>query len=194
MKKAAVILIIILAAAVAIMGYFLFQDNNFGISETETEDVVVKSISKEKEIVVLRLGVADVIENQQYIKLFGKNIAGTGKNKVLIAEYVAKLGITGSDVVITKVSDKEYDISIPSFILIGYSEPTFRTVEGNGALSIFTPEKDTEEMINEILNDEAKTALIDENIELLKESTEEFYMQIINAVDPAIKVNFTFAE
>jgi hypothetical protein len=86
-------------------------------------------------------------------------------------------------------------VSIPGFIFIGHDNESFRSiVEDNGALSWATPEIDTVEMINKILNDDAQGQYIDSNREILEDQARAFYTGIVTSIDPTIAIRFEFRQ
>ncbi|MCV5968550.1 hypothetical protein, partial [Lactococcus petauri] len=88
----------------------------------------------------------------------------------------AKLGIEGKDVTIEHTGEDALLISIPEFIFIGHDDESFRTVvEDNGVISGVTPEIDTVEMINTILDDDAQGQYVDANQEVLEDQARVFY-------------------
>ena len=87
-----------------------------------------------------------------------------------------------------------YTVSIPKFIFIGYDKPSYKVaVEDGGALSWATPEIDSAEMINTLLNDKAEQQYIETNHEALQDQAKAFYSAIITSVDSESDVKFNFA-
>ena len=107
--------------------------------------------------------------------------------------FNAKVGLNGEDVRIVETGEGAYRVTIPTFIFIGHDDVTFRLVaEDNGVLSFVTPEVDTVEMVNSILDDEAQDKYVDSNLETLKEQAETFYGGIIHGIDPEAQVVYDF--
>lgn len=78
-------------------------------------------------------------------------------------------------------------ISVPEFMFIGYDQPTFKVAtEDGGVLSWVTPEIDKVEMVNKILDDDARQTYVSSNSEVLKDQTKAFYNTLIASIDPAI--------
>ena len=78
--------------------------------------------------------------------------------------------------------------------MIGYSKPHFESaVEKNGVLSWFTPQIDSLDIANKILDSpETQKKYIDANREILVDQAQSFYRLLILSVDPTAEVEFTF--
>ena len=95
----------------------------------------------------------------------------------------------------TEVGENKLLVTIPEFIFIGYDNVSFEVAaESNGVLSWTTPKINQVEMINTILNDDAKDEYVKANQDLLKEQTEFFYSSIITSVDPDIELEFEYTD
>ena len=126
---------------------------------------------------------------------FNKNILGTQKVTYIKGEFTTKLGIDGKNTTIEQIDEKKYTIEIPPFIFIGFSTPTFEVaVEDNDMFSMFTPDIDQTEMINQILGLEAQQQYIDDYTDILRESAENFYNNIIGAIDPEAELEYVYLD
>lgn len=164
-----------------------------GITSESHDSQVIYAIERTQEVSLLSLGVQGIKEEDQSTEIFGRSIPGTGEKTFLQYNFQAKLGIDGAAVKVTKTGENAYLISVPDFTFIGYDEPTFKVAtEDGGALSWVTPDIDKVEMVNEILNDDARQTYIASNEELLKEQTKTFYDSLITSIDPAIVTTFEF--
>lgn len=77
---------------------------------------------------------------------------------------------------------------------MGHDDQTFELVaEDNGALSWVTPEIDSVEMVNKILDDTAQAEYIASNAETLQEQAASFYRGIVTGIDPELTVEFAYA-
>ena len=84
-------------------------------------------------------------------------------------------------------------MSIPKFIFIGHDNEDFKLIaENNGILSFVTPEIDRVDMINKILNSDAKKEYISANDEILKDQAKAFYTSLISSIDPTLTIEFDF--
>jgi hypothetical protein len=164
-----------------------------GINSESHDSQVIRAIERTQEVSLLSLGIQGIKDEEQSRKIFGKSIPGTGEKVFMQYNFNAKLGIDGARVKVTKTGKNAYLISIPKFIFIGYDKPTFKVaVEDGGALSWATPDIDKVEMVNEILNDDARQTYIASNEDLLQEQTKVFYNSLIASVDPAVVTKFEF--
>jgi hypothetical protein len=161
-------------------------------SETKTSQVI-QAVRRTQEISLLSLGIQGITSQEQCSHVFGKCIPGSTEKAFLQYDFNAKLGIDGQQVEITKTGEHAYRISVPEFISIGFSEPDFQVaVEDGGALRWVTPDIDQVEMINEILDDAAKQAYIQQNEDALQDQTKVFYDTLITSIDPDVKTTYEF--
>lgn len=164
-----------------------------GIESESHDSQVIHAIERTQEVSLLRLGIQGITEKDESGKILGKSIPGTGKQVFLQYNFHAKLGINGAEVKITKTGKSTYLVSVPEFSFIGYDKPTFKVAtEDGGVLSWATPDIDKVEMVNEILNDNARQTYIESNEELLEEQAKTFYNSLITSIDPAVVTTFEF--
>ena len=121
------------------------------------------------------------------------DVPGSGRASFIQYGFNAKLGIDGQEVKIKQTAEDAFLVSIPEFIFIGHDDVNFKAAAvNNDILSWTTPEIDTVEMINNVLNDETKQQYIDSNEEVLRDQAKAFYTGIITSIDSTIVVNFEF--
>lgn len=170
-----------------------FTSSPFSSSSEERNSQIVRSISREKQVVLLALGIQGIAERTGKSQFYGVDIPGSERASFLQYSFDAKLGIEGKDVHIRSGDANEIVVSMPRFIFIGHDNYRFRMVaENNGALSWFTPANDPVQMINNILTDESKAQYVQNNREFLEEQARGFYTGIITSVDPTLTVRFEF--
>lgn len=161
--------------------------------KTDKDSLTVKSLSKEKQIVLVNLGLSEILNEEKSSQLFGKNIVGTSRKKFIQASFDAKLGLNGKDVDITKDGKNSYLITVPKFIFIGYNNPNFKLLdEHNGVFSSFTSDINESDMINKVLNGKSKKKYLTKYDDLLRQSTKEFYRGIVQNTNPEAKLSFKF--
>jgi len=166
----------------------------FGINSESSDSQVIQAIERTQEVSLLSLGIQGIKTERRDREFLGQSIPGSGEAVFLQYEFNAKLGIDGAEVDVTKTDENAYRISVPEFIFIGYSDPTFElAVEENGVLSWTTPDIDKLEMVNEILNDDARQTYLEEQRVLLEDQSKAFYDTLITSVDPAAKTTFEFS-
>lgn len=165
-------------------------------SSAEARDTqIINSITREEQVVLLSLGIQGIAEKTARGEFLGMDVPGSGRATFLQYTFNAKLGIDGQDVRIMPTGEDEFLVSIPEFIFIGHDDETFRTVvEDAGALSFVTPEIDTTDMINEILDDEAQGEYVVSNREILEDQAKVFYTAIVESIDPEIALTFEFRD
>jgi hypothetical protein len=198
LTKGAVSLLSVLFVFLLVIGVLTLSQNlgwlsPFGIESESHDSQVIHAIERTQEVSLLSLGIQGIKEEDKSAQIFGTSIPGTGEKVFLQYNFSAKLGIDGADVTVTKTGKNAYRISVPEFIFIGYDEPTFKVAtEDGGVLSWVTPDIDKVDMVNEILNDDARETYIASNEELLQEQTKTFYDSLITSIDPAIATTFEF--
>lgn len=164
-----------------------------GIESESHDSQVVNAIERTQEVSLLSLGIQGIKEESRSAEVWGQSIPGTGESVFLQYEFAAKLGLDGGEVRVRETGESTYLITIPDFIFIGYDEPTFKVaVEDDGVLSWATPDIDQVEMVNEILNDDARDTYIASNQELLEDQTKVFYDRLITSIDPRAETTFAF--
>lgn len=165
----------------------------FGIRSESHDSQVIRAIERTQEVSLLSLGIQGIKDKDRCAEAFGKCIPGTREKVFLQYIFNAKLGIDGAEVKVSKTGENAYLISIPEFKLIGYDKPTFKVaVEDGGVLDWITPDIDKVEMVNEILNEDAREKYIASNEELLQEQTKVFYDSLITSIDPTVVTTFEF--
>ncbi|AQP53395.1 hypothetical protein CBF34_09025 [Vagococcus penaei] len=176
------------------IGIFIGKQDVFKSREHSEETQVIKTLTKEKQIVLVNLGISDIYGVEKNLQVFDADIFGTNKHKYMKAEFDMKLGIDGKQVKINKTGTDTYEVKVPKFMFIGHSNTKFKViVDDGGILSWMTPDIDESEMINKILDSKAQETYIKKYDELLKESTTEFYQTLINSIAPDAKLTITFS-
>ena len=164
-----------------------------GIESESHDSQVVHAIERTEEVSLLSLGIQGINEEDRNAKIFGKSVPGTGEKVFLQYNFDAKLGIDGARVKVKKTGEGAYLVSVPEFIFIGYDEPTFKVAtEVGGVLSFVTPDINKVEMINKILDQDARQKYVASNEELLKDQTKAFYNRLITSIDPSVETTFEF--
>ena len=188
----------LLIAGLVLVIFKVNSGTNHSITHTVQKDqdtLTIKSLTKEKQIVLVNLGLSEILNEEKSSQLFGKNIVGTNRKKFMQATFDAKLGINGKDVDIESNGKNSYVITVPKFIFIGYNNPNFKLLdEHNGVFSSFTSDISETDMINKVLNDKSKQKYVEKYDKLLKQSTKDFYRELAHSIDPDAKLSFKFSD
>lgn len=167
----------------------------FGMDSSSHDSRSISSLSLDEEVVLMSLGIQGIKEQSQNSTLFGKEVPGTSRTSFMQYEFSAKVGFNGNDVKIEEVKDNTFKISIPRFKFIGHDDIVFKLItEDNGVLGWVTPEIDTVEMTNEVLNDDTEAEYLGKNGEILRHQTETYFSTLINNIDPAVVLEFEYTE
>lgn len=197
--------ILLVVVIVAVIGVAALVSFNFGklFGATESRDVsVIRSITREEQVVLVTTGVGDTLEERgdgfeisiPGLEAFAFDLPATDRTLLVRYDFDAKLGIEGKDVSITHVEGDSYRISIPEFIYLGYANPDISVVtEKNGVLSWTTPEIDKFAVIEKVVDAQMITETVEGARPVLEEQAQQFYSNIIHAIDPSIELEFTFA-
>lgn len=166
----------------------------FGTQSETHDSQVIRAVARTQEVSLLRLAVQGITEEDKNREVFGQSIPGTGEKVFLQYQFDAKLGINGALVTVKKAGKNTYHVSIPEFTFIGYDNPNFKTAaEDGGALSWFTPDIDKVEMIDQILDSDARQKYIESNTEALEEQAKAFYGGLISGIAPHAEVVYDFS-
>ncbi|WP_298943238.1 hypothetical protein [uncultured Microbacterium sp.] len=174
------------------------------LGASEERDVqVIRSITREEQIILVTAGVGDIKEeNSDGLKVaipgleaLAFDVPGTDRSILVRYDFDAKLGIEGKDVKIEHLGEKSYRISIPEFIYLGNDDPKISIAsEKNGLLSWTTPEIDKLALAEAVLDDETVVKTIEGSRPVLEEQARIFYTNIITAIDPDITLDFVYAD
>lgn len=198
---AKILLVVVILAVIVVAALVSFNVGKiFGATESR-DTQVIRSIKGEEQVILVTAGMTDVEEKRED----GLNFAigdwdlftlpGSDRSVLVRYEYDAKFGIEGKDVEISQTGDNAYLITIPKFVYLGYANPDLSIAdEKNGLLSWTTPEIDTTEVFEELLSAQVVEQHIDGFRPVLQEQAKLFYSKIVQAIDPAITVEFQFTE
>lgn len=164
-----------------------------GIESESHDSQVIQAIERTQEISLLSLGIQGLKQESKCSTVFGKCVPGSGDKVYLQYKFTAKLGVDGARVKVTNSGEHNYVVAIPEFISIGFSDPDFEVaVTDGGALAWITPDVDEVEMVNEILNDDAREQYIESNKDILEDQAKVFYDSLITGIDPDAKTKYNF--
>lgn len=164
-----------------------------GIESESYDSQVIQAIERTLEVSLLSLGIQGIKQESKCSTIFGKCVPGSGDKVYLQYKFTAKLGVDGARVKVTDSGESHYVVAVPEFISIGFSDPTFEVaVTDGGALAWITPDIDEVEIVNEILNDNAREEYIESNREILEDQVQVFYDSLIAGIDPDAKTKYEF--
>ncbi|MEO7349015.1 MAG: hypothetical protein ABIW32_04030 [Terrimesophilobacter sp.] len=179
-------------SAIWIKDTFLTPRESGTKSET-TRTELIQSITREEQVVLVSLGIQGIAQKKDISVIFGADVPWSDRTTFLQYNFSAKLGIDDKGIDVRKIGANKFLVSIPQFIFIGHDNEEFTLIaENNGVLSFVTPEIDKVDMINKILNSEAKTKYILANEEILRDQATAFYTSLINSIDPTVALEFEF--
>ena len=162
------------------------------VSET-TRTELIHSITRQEQVVLVSLGIQGISTKKDISVLFGADVPWSDRTSFIQYSFNAKLGIDSKGIDVRKRGENKFLVSIPKFIFIGHSDEEFALIaENNGVLSFVTPEIDKVDMINKILNSDAKSEYISANEEILKDQAKAFYTSLISSIDPSLTIEFDF--
>lgn len=192
----AVVVGVVLGAVVTMrLGSVFGSVPSSGSQSESTNTQVVRSIEFKQDITLLSLSVDAVATQENSSHIGSWKIPGTSQTAIMRYGFDAKLGIDGSKVTIEQTGESSYTITVPSFEFLAYDNFAVETVsEDGGVLSGITPDIDKEEMVNGLINDETKAQHVADNVELLKIQCENFYNNIVHAIDPDIVLTFVYTD
>ena len=157
----------------------------------------ITSLEKVNETVFLNVGIQKVETIEKDKKIPGTNISIplSVKKAILILNYTAKFGIK-EGVKVKKISDHEYELTIPKYEVIGVKVPDdpkerYKKYDTSGQLlSGATKDIDTGEYVSKNLSNKEHEAYIKQYKNLITESAEAYYNNIVTSIDPEAKVSF----
>ena len=157
----------------------------------------ITSLEKVNETVFLNVGIQKVEMIEKDKKIPGTNISIplSVKKAILILNYTAKFGIK-EGVKVKKISDHEYELTIPKYEVIGVKVPDdpkerYKKYDTSGQLlSGATEDIDTGEYVSKNLSNKEHEAYIKQYKNLITESAEAYYNNIVTSIDPEAKVSF----
>lgn len=188
---AGVLVVAVGALAVSVVQGWL---SPFGIGSESKDSQVITAIERTQEVSLLSLAVQGLRSEKRDREVFGRSVPGSGETVYIEYAFDAKLGLDGAQVDVQKTGEATYVVIVPDFRFIGYDEPTFKeALADGGVLSWITPDIDQLDMVNDILDDEAQQAYLEDQRTALQDQTEVFYDSLISGIDPAAETTYEFS-
>lgn len=167
--------------------------SGFSSTNESRSSQIVDSVTVEDQVVLLSLGIQGLEKNESNSQIAGWTIPGSDKTSYIPYAFKAKLGIEGSEVLITETEENSFHITVPEFIFIGHSDVLFESaVQGGGALHWMAPQGDQLEMVNQILSNEHQEEYVGTYRDILQDQAELFYTRIVQSIDSSATLTFEF--
>lgn len=176
------------------IGYFQGKNASDERSQIYTQ---ITSLEKVNETVFLNVGIQKVETIEKDKKIPGTNISIplSVKKAILILNYTAKFGIK-EGVKVKKISDHEYELTIPKYEVIGVKVPDnpkerYKLYDTSGQLlSGATKNIDTGEHVAKSHSNKEQEVYLKQYKEQITESAEKYYTSIVTSIDPEAKLRF----
>jgi len=188
---AGVLVLVVGAVAVAAWQGVL---SPLGIDSESSDSQVIEAVERTQEVSLLSLSIQGITSERRTREVFGQTLPGSGETVFIQYRFAAKLGVDGAGVEVRRTGPSAYTVSVPDFSFIGYDDPTFElAVEDNGILSWTTPDIDRVEMVNDVLDDDARDDYLEAQRAALEAQTQVFYDSLITGIDPEAETTYEFA-
>ena len=184
----------VVAKTYNIIGFFQGKNASDERSQIYTQ---ITRLEKVKETVFLDVGIQRVETIEKDTKIPGTNISIplSVKKAIIILNFTAKFGVK-KGVKVKKISDHEYELTIPKYEVIGVKMPDnpkeqYKLYDMSGQLlSGSTENIDTGEHVAKSLSNKEQEVYLKEYKNLITESAEDYYTNIVTSIDPEAKVTF----
>lgn len=184
----------VVAKTYNIIGYF--QGKNASDEQTQVYTQITH-LEQVNESVFLNAGIQKVETIEKDKKIPGTNISIplSVKKAIIIFNYTAKFGIK-EGVKVRKIAEHEYELIIPKYEVIGVKVPDnpkdqYKLYNTSGELlSGATENIDTGEHVAKSLSNKEQEAYLKQYKNLITESAEDYYTNIVTSIDPDAKLTF----
>ena len=184
----------VVAKTYNIIGYFQ------GIKASDERKQIYMQITrleKVNESVFLNTGIQRVELVEKDKKIPGTNISIplSIKKGVIILNYDAKFGIK-EGIKVKKIAEHEYELTIPKYQVLGIelsksSKEQYKILAPSGELlSGATENIGTGEDVVKALSNKEQEEYLEQYKELITESAETYYTNIVTSIDPDAKLTF----
>lgn len=184
----------VVAKTYNIIGYF--QGKNASDEQTQVYTQITH-LEQVNESVFFNAGIQKVETIEKDKKIPGTNISIplSVKKAIIIFNYTAKFGIK-EGVKVRKIAEHEYELIIPKYEVIGVKVPDnpkdqYKLYNTSGELlSGATENIDTGEHVAKSLSNKEQEAYLKQYKNLITESAEDYYTNIVTSIDPDAKLTF----
>ena len=180
----------VVAKTYNIVGYFQGKNASDERSQIYTQ---ITHLEKVNESVFLNVGIQKVETIEKDKKIPGTNISIplSVKKAIIIINYTAKFGVK-----VRKIAEHEYELTIPKYEVIGVQIPDnpkdrYKLYDTSGQLlSGSTENIDTGEHVAKSLSNKEQEEYLKQYKNLITESAEAYYTNIVTSIDSEAKVTF----
>ena len=184
----------VVAKTYNIVGYFQGKNASDERSQIYTQ---ITHLEKVNESVFLNVGIQKVETIEKDKKIPGTNISIplSVKKAIIIINYTAKFGIK-EGVKVRKIAEHEYELTIPKYEVIGVQIPDnpkdrYKLYDTSGQLLRGSTENiDTGEHVAKSLSNKEQEEYLKQYKNLITESAEAYYTNIVTSIDSEAKVTF----
>ena len=184
----------VVAKTYNIIGYF--QGKNTSNEKTQVYTRITH-LEQVNQSVFLNVGIQKVETIEKDKKIPGTNISIplSVKKAIIIINYTAKFGIK-EGVKVRKIAEHEYELTIPKYQVLGIelsksSKEQYKILAPSGELlSGATENIGTGEDVVKALSNKEQEVYLKEYKNLITESAEDYYTNIVTSIDPEAKVTF----
>lgn len=164
------------------------------VEKTKTTEIV-QAVERRSDVVLLSAATQGLHTVERNAKFFKWDVPGSKRTNILQYSFNSQLGIDGGAVKIEETGDNKFTVTIPSFKILGYNDPEFKTVvDDDGALSFVTAEVDTAEAVTEVFGDKEREKQINDNRQLLEDQAKSYYTNIVRAIDKNAELEFEYTK
>ena len=177
-----------------IIGFFQGKNASDERSQIYTQ---ITRLEKVNESVFLDVGIQKVETIEKDKKIPGTNISIplSVKKAIIILNYTAKFGIK-EGVKVKKIAEHKYELTIPKYQVLGIelsksSKEQYKILAPSGELlSGATENIGTGEDVVKALSNKEQEVYLEQYKELITQSAEDYYTNIVTSIDPEAKVTF----
>lgn len=158
---------------------------------------MVKQIEKVEETVLLNVAFQNIQTHEEVNRIFNFKIPASEKKSIIVLNFTVKFGIK-EPIRINQKGEHHYQVSIPPYKVIGFEldkEKGYQLYDTKkGLLSASTKDIDPGELATNALSTKEQNKHLKNYTELLNESAEFYYRNLIQSIDSEAIVSFEFSK
>ena len=154
-----------------------------------------KNASDEQSQIYTQITRLEKVNESVFLDVGIQKVELSVKKAIIILNYTAKFGIK-EGIKIKKIAEHEYELTIPKYEVIGVEvsdnpKDRYKLYDMSGQLlSGSTENIDTGEHVAKSLSNKEQEDYIKQYKNLITESAEHYYTNIVTSIDPEAKVTF----